>query len=230
MTGAIETLYEDPSCVVVAKPSGLLVHNAAWAGPREVTAIDLARAAHDPSLVPVHRLDRGTSGVLVFARGGDHARAWQAAMRDERTDKRYLALVRGALRAPTRVEHAITDEGGTRRDAVTLLRPLCASDSPRCALVLARPLTGRTHQVRRHLKHLSLPVIGDANYGKGAINRELAARYGLRRLALHAWWLRVTHPLEGRALSLCAPLPEDLADALARIFGGLEGDSTNGVI
>ena len=215
---ALPTLHADGSCVVCVKPAGLLVHNAAWAGPREETALDIARAAHGRDLVPVHRLDRGTSGVLVLARGGESARAWQSALARDDADKRYLALVRGALVAHARVEHAFADERGARRDALTLIEPLCACAEPRCSLVLARPITGRTHQVRRHLKHLSHPVIGDANYGKGAINREFAARFGLARLALHAWSLRVAHPVTGAACEWCAPLPEDLAAPLARIF------------
>jgi tRNA pseudouridine65 synthase len=210
-------LHLDDTCVVCAKPSGLLVHNTAWAGPRETTALDLARAAHGDDLAPVHRLDRGTSGVLLFARGGDHARAWQEALARDDADKRYLALVRGALREPTTVDHAFADEDGARRDAVTELEPVCAWTSPRCGMVLARPRTGRTHQVRRHLKHLSLPVIGDANYGKGALNRDFAARFGLARLALHAWTLTLTHPVTGTRVTWCAPLPDDLAHPLARI-------------
>jgi tRNA pseudouridine65 synthase len=84
-------------------------------------------------------------------------------------------------------------------------------------VVLARPRTGRTHQVRRHLKHLSLPVIGDANYGKGPINRDFAARFGLARLALHAWSLTLTHPATGARVTWCAALPDDLAAPLARV-------------
>lgn len=220
MSASLATLYEDATCVVCVKPSGLLVHNAAWSGPRERTALDVAREQLDADLVPVHRLDRGTSGVLLLARGGAHARGWQEALARPDADKRYLALVRGALREASRVDHAFADEGGARRDAVTLVEPLAALSDPRCSAVLARPLTGRTHQVRRHLKHLSHPVIGDANYGKGALNREYASRYGLARLALHAWSLALTHPVTGERRVWCAPLPDDLAEPLRRIFSG----------
>lgn len=214
----LEAIYQDPSCVVCAKPSGMLVHNTAWSGPPERTVLDLARERFDPSLVPVHRLDRGTSGVLLLARGGDHARDWQRALARDDTDKRYLALVRGVMPEPARVDHAFADESGARRDAVTLIEPLAVQRDPRCSAVLARPLTGRTHQVRRHLKHLSHPVLGDANYGKGALNREYAARFGLARLALHAWRLSVLHPATGEALTWSAELPDDLAAPLRRIF------------
>lgn len=216
MRPSLTALYEDASCVVVAKPSGLLVHNAAFAGPRELTCTELARAVHGEALVPVHRLDRGTSGALLFARGPDAARRWQVAL--EGAEKRYVALVRGAPREETLVDHAFADESGVRREARTLVSPLLACADPRCALVLARPFTGRTHQVRRHLKHLSHPVIGDANYGKGALNREYAARYSLKRLALHALRLALTHPDTGARVAFDAPLPDDLRAPLGAIF------------
>lgn len=219
---ALLTLFADESCVVCAKPSGLLVHNTAWAGPREETALDLARRAHGEALVPVHRLDRGTSGVLLLARDGASAREWQNALAQDDTDKRYLAVVRGVLRAAVTVDHAFADEDGARREAITLVEPLHGLPSLHCSLVLARPLTGRTHQVRRHLKHLSHPVLGDANYGKGAINRDFAARFGLARLALHAWSLRVTHPRSGASMAWCAPVPDDLARPLERILNAAD--------
>lgn len=213
-------LHADASCVVVAKPAGLLVHNAAFAGPRELTCTELVRTRFEASLVPVHRLDRGTSGVLVFACGAAAARDWQRAL--DTAEKRYLALVRGVLREALTVDHAFADEDGVRREARTAVAPLAASAVPRCALVLARPFTGRTHQVRRHLKHLSHPVIGDANYGKGALNRAFAAEHGLRRLALHARSLRLVHPVTGVETTFRAALPADLDEPLRRIFGEVE--------
>lgn len=213
----LTAIYADATCVVVAKPAGMLVHNAAFAGPRERTCTDIARESFDATLAPVHRLDRGTSGVLVFARGPDAARAWQGAL--ESAEKRYVALVRGVVREAALVDHAFADEEGVRREARTAVAPLASRDDPRCSLVMARPFTGRTHQVRRHLKHLAHPVIGDANYGKGALNRDYAARYGLTRLALHALSLRVTHPATGEAVTFAAALPDDLAGPLTAIFG-----------
>ena len=99
--------------------------------------------------------------------------------------------------------------------AVTRVRRLATAG--RLSLVEAFPETGRLHQVRRHLKHLSHPVLGDANYGKGALNRELRERVGLARLALHAAGLRFVHPATGATLTIDAPLPEDLAVPLGRL-------------
>src|SRR5262249_44825629 len=152
---------------------------------------------------PVHRLDRGTSGVIVFARSSEAARTLHEAFERGAVDKRYVALVRGEPLPSVVVDHPLPRrEGGPRVDASTEIETLWAGDvdlaalgvaaDPRLrpvqryALVAARPKTGRLHQVRRHLKHVGHPVVGDANYGRGEHNRALAAAVGLTRLALHA--------------------------------------------
>lgn len=215
---ALSTIYEDDHVVVVAKPSGVLVHNSAWAGPPERTLLDDVRAIV-PTPHLVHRLDRGTSGLVVVARTPGDARLWQEALADEASAKTYLALTRGRMKAPALVEHPITDEEGVARPARSSVTPLLRDAPPRCSLVAVRLFTGRRHQARRHLKHLSHPVLGDATYGKGPLNRAFRDAHGLSRLALHAWRLDVVHPSTGAVLSLSAPLPDDLRAPLQRIFG-----------
>jgi len=215
-------LYRDDRLLAVDKPSGLLVHRG-WGGDR-VTALDLARRIAGRRVHPVHRLDRGTSGVLVFALDVEAARRLGeafAADRAGKVEKSYVALVRG--RAP---EHAVVDhpiprsEGGPRVPAVTVVRRLgVAEPEPGrvYSLVEARPATGRLHQVRRHLKHLAHPVIGDVEYGKGEHNRFFRERFGLHRLALHALALTLPHPATGERLRIAAPVPADLAGPLAAL-------------
>jgi tRNA pseudouridine65 synthase len=210
-------LFADETAVFAAKPSGLLVHNSAFAGPREHTFTDVVEERCGP-VVPLHRLDRGTSGVMGFAKSPDAARAWQGALAT--AGKHYVALVRGQLRAAVVVDHPLKDEEGVARDAKSDVAPLATSAEPRVSLVTVRLHTGRQHQVRRHLKHLSHPVIGDANYGKGPLNRALCASHGICRLALHALALVVEHPVTGARLVLAAPLPADLP--LARVFPDVE--------
>jgi tRNA pseudouridine65 synthase len=210
---ALALLYRDAQLAVVAKPSGMLVHRG-W-GQAPVTAVDAARALLGQAVFPVHRLDRGTSGALVLALDARSARALQQAFTDGPAEKRYLALVRGIPPAQGVIDHEIPrSEGGPRVPAITAFRRLAVSPLERIALVEALPRTGRLHQIRRHLKHLGHPVIGDANYGKGALNRDLAARYGLGRLALHASWQAFVHPFTGAWLRIEAPLPPDLAEPL----------------
>jgi len=210
-------LFADDTVVFAAKPSGLLVHNSAYSGPRERTFVDIVRTVVGQRVAPIHRLDRAASGVVAFARP-PNASMWQHALQDEQTEKHYVALVRGRLLAPVLVDHPITDETGVKRAARSLVLPLATCGEPRCSLVLLQLLTGRRHQARRHLKHLDHPVIGDANYGKGPLNREFASIYGVSRLALHAISLACIHPIHGTRLVIRAPLPEDLVTAFSRIF------------
>ncbi len=210
----LTVLHRDETALVVDKPSGWLVHNSSFTRTRERTVLTAVREAMGEGYAPVHRLDRGTSGVLVLARGADALRAWQQSL--SRAEKYYLALVRGELREALDVDHALDDEQGVRRDARSRIEPVWSQPAPRCSLVRVQVFTGRTHQVRRHCHHVSHPVIGDANYGKGPLNREYRARFGLARLALHAERLRVERPLGG-VLDLVAPMPPDLAGPLARI-------------
>lgn len=209
-------LYRDEYLAVVAKPSGMLVHRG-W-GDDEHVALTLVRDALGAHLFPVHRLDRGTSGALVFALSVTAAGALHRAFEAGEVDKRYLALVRGVAPAEGFVDHPIPRrEGGPRVEARTAFRLVGASPVERCSLVEARPETGRLHQVRRHLKHAGHPVLGDANYGKGALNRHYRAAFGLGRLALHAASMAFAHPVTGAPLRVEAPVPPDLAGPLAAL-------------
>jgi tRNA pseudouridine65 synthase len=209
----IELLHVDAHVVVANKPSGLLVHRG-WDNDDDV-AMFRVRDAIGEHVHPVHRLDRGTSGALLFARSRESAGALGRALELGQIDKRYLALVRGSPQDRFVVDHPIPrSEGGPRVPAVTAFRCLARSTVDRCSLVLAEPRTGRLHQVRRHLAHVSHPIVGDVNYGSGAINRHYRGTYALHRLALHAVGIAFDHPDTEQRLDVHAPVPEDLADAL----------------
>ena len=214
MRAELSVLFEDDWLFVVDKPSGLLVHRGY--GADEVTLVELV-ALRLGRAYPVHRLDRATSGVILFGKSSEVARNLQAQFQDGVVSKRYVALARGHVRDAITVDHPVPkDEGGERVDAVTDLFPLAHGQcQPRdVTWVEARPRTGRFHQIRRHLKHLSHPIIGDSNYGKGPLNREFAKLHGLNRLALHASELHVQHPSDAQPLVFKAPLPPDLAGPL----------------
>jgi tRNA pseudouridine65 synthase len=201
-------LYLDEQMVAVDKPSGLIVHRG-W-GQDEHTAVDVARAQLGGQILPVHRLDRATSGVLLFARDATSARFLHEQFESGAAEKCYLALVRGQPPDAGTIDHAIPRrEGGPRVEAVTEFRTL--ERYAGFAWVEARPRTGRLHQVRRHLKHLGHPIIGDVNYGRGELNRLFRNDYGLHRLALHAAQLCITQPRSLERLTITAPLPADLA-------------------
>lgn len=204
-------LLDDALCAVF-KPSGLAVHQGWVREP--LVLVDLVREVlGERTVYPIHRLDRGTSGVVLFARSPEVARILQESLAHQ-AQKTYLALVRGVPRDPSGfIDHPVRrDEEGERVEAQTAWRLIAQAETqPRhTALVEVRPVTGRLHQIRRHLKHISHPIIGDANYGKGPLNRAMRAQYGLARLALHATSLELPHPLTDAPLVIHAPLPDDL--------------------
>jgi tRNA pseudouridine65 synthase len=210
---SIELLYTDADVVVANKPSGLLVHRG-WDNDDDV-AMFRVRDAVGQHVHPLHRLDRGTSGALVFARSRESAASLAKAFEDGRVDKRYLALVRGMPSDEGVIDHAIPkSEGGPRVAAVTRFRVVARSTVDRCSLVLAMPETGRLHQIRRHLCHIGHPIVGDVNHGSGVINRHYRATYALHRLALHAVAIAFDHPVTGARVHVVAPVPSDLAPAL----------------
>jgi tRNA pseudouridine65 synthase len=209
----IEILYHDADAVAVNKPSGLAVHRG-WADD-DAYAMTLVRDLMGQWVYPVHRLDRGASGVLLFGLSPEAARVLCQQFEKHEVEKRYLALVRGAPPEAVVIDHGLRpDNSDVPQAAVTEVRRL--SQFGRYAWVEARPHSGRLHQIRRHLKHISCPIIGDVRYGKGEHNRLFREHYALHRLALHAAGLRARAP-SGKQLELTAPLPLDLSNALEQL-------------
>lgn len=211
----VPILWRDDRYVVVDKPAGVACHRG-WAtgGEDDVPLLQRVRDTVGAYVWLIHRLDRGASGAVLFALDAEAARAASDAFVAGTVDKRYLAITRGHPPAEVIVDHPIpNDDGGPRVDAVTELR--CRETFGRYALVEARPRTGRLHQIRRHCKHLSCPLIGDVRYGKGEHNRIFRTQHGLHRLALHAAFLGLPHPLGGPAIAVAVPLAADLVAAIA---------------
>jgi tRNA pseudouridine65 synthase len=207
----LEVIHRDERLIAVNKPSGIAVHRG-WSDD-EVNAMTLVRDAIGKHVFPVHRLDRATSGVLLFALDSECAAATQALFDRRAIAKRYRALVRGVAPESIDIDHPVPkSEDGPRVDARTQVARLFAKD--RYSFVEARPETGRLHQIRRHLKHISHPIIGDVRYGKGEHNRYFREEHGLHRLALHALQLSLPHPISGVELVLRATLPDDFSAPL----------------
>lgn len=221
-------LYRDDYLVSVAKPPGLLVHRTGLDAGETRFALQLLRDQIGRPVWPVHRLDKGTSGVLLFALDAATARAMGLAFeRGEAMRKSYRAVIRGWPDAAGTIAHPLKrmpDDMRTEREeiqhALTHYRlleryelALAQGDfaSTRCALVELQPVTGRRHQLRRHMKHIAHPIIGDATHGKGPLNRALAELLGLQRLWLHAGRLELAHPVTGQPLVIEAPLGEEWA-------------------
>jgi tRNA pseudouridine65 synthase len=208
-------LHIDAAVVAIDKPPGLLVHPSALDAHESVTALGVLQSQLGEKLYPLHRLDKATSGILLFGRTAEAAREWRERFDRGEVRKRYIALVRGWPPEEGTIAYALARDpefpsaGQDRLDALTHYRlldryewPVAGSGyaSTRCALVEVRPVTGRRHQIRRHFKHIAHPLIGDSTHGKGPLNRALAAFLGTARLWLHAAeveaaGLRVVSPL-----------------------------------
>jgi tRNA pseudouridine65 synthase len=230
---ALPILWRDEHLVAVHKPSGLLVHRTPIDRHERRFAVQMLRDQTGRHVFPVHRLDKGTSGVLLFALDRDAARTLAASFATGAVRKRYIAVVRGWPEEQGLIDtplDPVTDAriAGTSRDpspAVTRYRRCATVELPhrvdryptsRYALLELEPVTGRRHQLRRHLAHISHPIVGDSTYGKGAHNRLFASLYGSRRLLLACTSLSLTHPVTGVELSTAPP-----ADAFLRVLQAL---------
>jgi tRNA pseudouridine65 synthase len=208
---ALRILYRDEFCVVVDKPSGVIVHRG-WAND-DRDLLRMTRDAVGRYVYPIHRLDRGASGAVLFALNEDAARVLNRGFAEGSVSKRYLALTRGHPPTQGLIDHPVPRAPGEERvPAQTEFARLGTFE--RYALVLALPKTGRLHQIRRHLKHMSCPLIGDVRYGKGEHNRWFREHYAFDRLALHAAALRFAHPVTGQPVTVRAPLSGSLASCL----------------
>ena len=210
-------LWLDETAVAVNKPAGLLVHNSTWAGPKETSLRQLVARQLGRQTYPIHRLDRPTSGVLLYALSSEAARRWHDQLRQPDTRKVYLALARGRIDVPMTIDLPLK-EGDVPRPAITHIQPLHYNPNENVTLVAARIETGRRHQIRRHLSRIAHQIIGDTTYGKGRINHHFRERYHLHRLFLHAWTLDITHPYSGERLHLEAGLPAELLQVISQLF------------
>lgn len=237
----LDILYRDAFMVAINKPPGLLVHRTALDRHETQFAVQLLRDQLGQRVWPVHRLDRGTSGVLVFALDPASAHALAEQFAQHAPNKRYVALVRGHPAAAGEIDHPLRrvddaiDPRAARegadpveaQPAQTRYRRLATVELPvavdryptsRYALVEARPLTGRTHQIRRHMNHIAHPVIGDSTHGKGVHNRYFASAWGASRLLLACIHMHIRHPVTGDAIVLNSDPGEDF-HRLAGAFG-----------
>ena len=219
MPEPLHLLWRDDHLVAVYKPAGWLVHRTGLDAGETRFVLQTLRDQLGQRVYPVHRLDKGTCGVLLMALHPEAARAMGRAFETHQVRKRYLALVRGWAPPEVEVDHALQPDDAPpdapaqpahtrfrRLACLALHDPAGPADprypSSRACLVEAWPSTGRRHQIRRHLKHLAHPILGDATHGKGPVNRWWAQRLGLQRLWLHAAELALPHPITGAWLTL----------------------------
>ena len=225
----LEVLYQDEHLVAVNKPSGLLVHRSMVDRYETRFALQIVRDQIGRHVFPVHRLDKPTSGVLVFALSSEAARLMgEQFQQADAVRKSYLAVVRGVPPESGVIDHALKEKHDKMTDrkarkdkpaqeAVSEYRRLATVELPvqidrypssRYSLVEVHPKTGRKHQVRRHMKHIAHPIIGDAKHGKGNHNRYFSEHLGADRLLLACTEMAFRHPVSGEELVICAGLDE----------------------
>lgn len=234
--GPLTLLHRDDRIAVFNKPAGLLVHRS-WIDPLETRfALQMARDQLGQRVYPVHRLDKPTSGVLLFALSPEDATNLTAAFIGGQVRKVYLGVCRGITPPDGVIDYPLLEEqdridphrqeGKEPQDAVTTYRRLGSVELPfsvgryptsRYSLVEAQPLTGRRHQIRRHFKHIFHPLVGDVNYGEGRHNRFFREEFGCHRLLLHAAELSFPHPADNREMTVAAPLDGTFSGLLHRL-------------
>lgn len=235
-TPDLDILYQDDYIVAINKPSGLLVHRS-WLDTQATEfAVQKLRDQIGQHVYPVHRLDRPTSGVLLFVLDKDSARHLMTQFVEQTTEKRYIAVVRGHLDQghldyPLKYQHdKIADKNSDMtkppQEAITDYRCLAQTEVPipvgpytasRYSLMELVPKTGRKHQLRRHMKHLRHPIVGDTSHGDGKHNTMFREHFDVHRLLLHAAYLSFTHPKTEKKIEVTAPITGDFLRVLSAI-------------
>jgi len=223
----LQILYQDAHYVAIDKPPGLLVHRSPISRDR-VFALQTLRDQLGRRVYPVHRLDRATSGVLIFGLSADAARALADQFEARMVDKEYLAVARGWLDDSGVIDHPVADDegNGIAQSALTRYRRLAKVELPfavdrypssRYSLLSVVPETGRRQQIRKHFKHVSHHLIGDTTHGNGRHNRFFRSRFDIHRLLLMSLRLGFVHPYEDIRINVQAD-PDEVWQNIAVLF------------
>ena len=224
----LEILYQDDYLVAINKPSGLLVHKSMIDRHEIYFAMKMLRDQIGQWVYPIHRLDKPTSGVLLFALDSTTAKVMSEQFKVHTIQKTYIAVVRGYAPESGEIDHALTEKldkiadkdaskekepqeavtAFKRLDTVELDIAVGRYEKTRYSLVELKPKTGRKHQLRRHMKHISHHMLGDTKYGRGEHNKMIRKEFDCNRLLLHAISLEVKHPYINKSLIIKAPLDE----------------------
>lgn len=219
-TPSLKILYQDEHLVAIHKPSGLLVHPSSQA-PDKTTCMNLLRDQLQRWVYPIHRLDRGTSGVLLFCLDQVSARLVSREFQERRVEKEYLALTRGWVEEAGEIDSDIDGKQANTRyrplARVELDIPVKPFPRSRYSLLAVYPKSGVTHQIRRHLRRLARPVVGDTKHGCADHNRMFRERFNFHRLALVARRLRLRHPQTEEELSIETEVDPELEHLFSSI-------------
>jgi tRNA pseudouridine65 synthase len=215
---SLQILYQDEHLIAINKPHGLLVHRSPIAADASEFAVQLLREQIGQKVYPVHRLDRKTGGVLLFALNEEANSQMQQAFMNKEVFKKYLAIVRGFTPERGTIDYPLTTEDGKTQDVVTHYRTLQQFEIPvpfgkfetsRYSLVEVTPETGRMHQIRKHFAHIFHPIIGDRPYGCNKQNKLFLEKWHMNTMLLHASELQFTHPVTKELITINAAPQSD---------------------
>lgn len=224
---SLEIIYRDEHLIAINKPHGLLVHRSTVAADAMVFAIQMLRNQIGRHVYPVHRLDRKTSGVLLFALNNEMNAAMQRMFASGKISKTYLAIVRGYTDDTGTIDYPLKSEKSTFQDAITHYRTLRHAEidfpshthaTSRYSLVEVKPANGRMHQIRRHLAHIRHPIIGDRPHGCNKQNRFFKHTFQMDTMLLHASRIEFAHPILEKHIGIGAEAHDEFKRMLKMIF------------
>ncbi|WP_316821754.1 pseudouridine synthase [Pedobacter gandavensis] len=214
----LEIVYQDDYLIAINKPHGLLVHRSSIASDATEFALQMLRDQIDKYVSPVHRLDRKTSGLLLFAFDKETEIAMHQQFQQAKVEKKYLAILRGFAPDSAEIDYPLAKENGNMQEAFTAFVTLQRAElemalgkhpTSRYSLVEATPTTGRMHQLRRHFAHIFYPIIGDRKHGCNKQNRFFKAEWDMTTMLLHASELKFEHPVTKETIHLKAKVQDE---------------------
>ena len=209
----LQILYQDAHLIAINKPHGLLVHRSSIATNTDTYAVQELRNQINQHVYPIHRLDRKTSGVLLFALNKELVPNLMKQFEEHTVSKTYWAILRGYTNDEGTIDYALTNDKGKTQEAVTHYKTLNRTEIPvpfgkhatsRYSLVEAYPETGRMHQLRKHFAHILHPIIGDRPHGCNKQNKLFLEKWNMSTMLLHAQQLEFNHPIKEERISLKA--------------------------
>lgn len=222
----IEILYEDDFFVAVRKPVGILIHLTKMSEDK-ISLMQVLRNQLGYRVYTVHRLDRATSGIVLFGKNQSAANELSALFRNQAIEKKYLAILRGWVPDKGTIDYELSDaETGKLVPQQAVTHFLCLGKSEinaaiglryptaRFSFVLITPTTGRRHQIRKHFAHLRHPIIGDKRHGDVKQNKYFNEKFSLSRMFLHALKLSFLHPFSGKKLEIQCPPDEQFLEGI----------------
>lgn len=215
----LEILYQDDYLVAINKPNGLLVHRTKMANDATEFALQLLRDQLGRKVYPCHRIDRKTSGLLLFSLDGNTDSLMQQQFSEGKVYKKYLAIVRGFTPDEELIDYPLKKENGKLQEAITKYKtvdrseleiPFAGHPTSRYSLLEVEPLSGRMHQIRKHLAHVFHPIIGDRPHGCNKQNKLFKEKWNMMSMMLHAHSITFIHPITNEQTNIIAQPSEEL--------------------